>query len=253
MKIAIVGSGKVASWLLYVLHQQGLGAKGIYSRNKKTAASLAKKYQLSLFDSVERIDADLIILAVNDDNISSMGKAFKGHPATVVHTSGTVGLDALQQTTGRGIFYPLQTFAVSDYGHLEVPIFISSNDEATLRKLKALANKLSLKHFTISEEEKQHLHLAAVLTNNFINHLVVSAKDYLEAHELKYEMLLPLLKETFRKLTEKPYNFIQTGPAARGDIRTLKTHKKLLEQTELKKIYDTLTKDIINTYSHEDH
>ena len=64
-------------------------------------------------------------------------------------------------------------------------------------------------------------------------------------------MVLPILKQTFTKLTEKPYNFMQTGPAARGDNKTISSHKKLLKECspELLKMYTVITESILKKHN----
>ena len=64
-------------------------------------------------------------------------------------------------------------------------------------------------------------------------------------------MLLPILKQTFFNLTVKPYNFTQTGPAARGDKKTISSHKNLLKECspELLKMYTVITESILKKHN----
>lgn len=249
MNIAVIGSGNVAAWLLYVLAKHNYNVTTIFSRNQKTATKLAKKYKLNLINNIDEIDTDIVFIAINDDEISNIAKKFKQHKAIIIHTSGTSGIDALQRTNNCGVFYPLQTLTSKNHKQVQVPIFITTYDLKTKKLLCKIANSVSTQVFNVNDEQRRKLHLSAVITNNFINHLVVSAKKYLDSNELKYEMILPLLKHTFTKLTDKPYDFTQTGPAARGDKKTILNHKNLLKDTDLLKMYNVITAHIFDMYN----
>ena len=52
--------------------------------------------------------------------------------------------------------------------------------EAELDTLKALAESISDKHYLLSSEQRKYLHLAAVLSCNFVNHLMALSYDVLK-------------------------------------------------------------------------
>ena len=255
MKIAIVGSGNVAAWLISSLSKTKYKVSGVYSRNRKTATLLAKKHSLEHYNSYNEVKADVVFICVNDDSIDAVAKNLKDNNATLIHTSGTVSIDVLHREKGGGVFWPLQTITSTNSTEIEVevevPIFISATDEKTEIVLKKIAKAISPKVYSVNDGQRKNLHLSAVMTNNFINHLVLESKSFLEKNGLKYEMLLPILKQTFSKLTDKPYNFTQTGPATRGDKKTISSHKNLLKESspELLKMYTVITESIIKKYN----
>lgn len=251
MKIAVIGSGNVASWLISVLSKTKYKVTAITSRNVKTAKSISKQYNIPLIISTKEIDADLIFICVNDDAIHQVASELKGNNATIIHTSGTVSMDVLQREDRAGVFWPLQTLTPKMDEEITVPLFVTATDVKTETLIKKIAKSISSNVHVVEDEQRKKLHLAAVMTNNFINHLVVESKYYLEQNNLSYEMLLPILKQTFTKLTEKPYNFTQTGPAARGDKKTISSHKKLLKEysPELLKMYTVITESIIKKHN----
>lgn len=223
----------------------------ITSRNVKTAKSISKKYNIPFIISTKEIDAELIFICVNDDAILQVVSELKDDKATIVHTSGTVSMDALQREYNAGVLWPLQTLTSKMDEEIKVPLFVSATDAKTEILIKKIGKSISNKVYVVDDEERKKLHLAAVMTNNFINHLVVESKYFLEQNNLSYEMLLPILKQTFTKLTEKPYNFMQTGPAARGDKKTISSHKKLLKECspELLKMYTVITESILKKHN----
>ena len=88
-------------------------------------------------------------------------------------------------------------------------------------------------------------HLAAVIANNFSNYLFGQASNLLKEHRLDFSMLLPLIEETVRKIHTADPVCIQTGPARRGDLKTISAHLALLgDHPELKKIYIDISNSI---------
>ena len=75
------------------------------------------------------------------------------------------------------------------------------------------------------------------------------AHELTDKKNLNFEILKPLILETAIKVQKMtPYN-AQTGPAVRGDKKTIKKHLNLLsDQPELKKIYEIITNSIQNTH-----
>jgi predicted short-subunit dehydrogenase-like oxidoreductase (DUF2520 family) len=245
MTIAFVGSGNMATHLLRCFKENGINVTGLFSRNLTTARELCNKYNIFLAEKITDLKADMIFLCVSDDAINEVSSCFHNSESIIVHTSGSIEMSAIA-SENKGVFYPLQTMTKNtsiDFG--EVPIFITASSSFVFNKLSELANGVSHRVKSISDDQRQKLHLSAVLTNNFINHLVVKAKDFLEMNDLDYEMIVPLLKTSAEKLIVKPYNFQQTGPAKRGDDKVIEKHLTLLDNDiDLKNIYESITNSI---------
>ena len=91
------------------------------------------------------------------------------------------------------------------------------------------------------------MHLSAVFACNFTNHLYALAEEVLAVNGLDFNILRPLIAETANKVQDElPLN-VQTGPAIRSDIKTIKKHEELLkDQPALLDIYKTLSASIKN-------
>ena len=89
------------------------------------------------------------------------------------------------------------------------------------------------------------IHIAAVFACNFTNHMFVIAQDLLKEENIPFNLLKPLIEETFDKLdSDDPAGF-QTGPAVRRDIKIIEKHLKALESyPEYQKIYTFVTQNI---------
>jgi predicted short-subunit dehydrogenase-like oxidoreductase (DUF2520 family) len=111
--------------------------------------------------------------------------------------------------------------------------------------LYALGKSLGCKMVVMDSEQRRYLHLAAVFTNNFTNHMLFQAKAILDAEGIDFNLLKPLAKETIEKAFFMMPELAQTGPARRGDYKTMKEHLAQIEANpELAAMYQTLSKSI---------
>jgi predicted short-subunit dehydrogenase-like oxidoreductase (DUF2520 family) len=89
------------------------------------------------------------------------------------------------------------------------------------------------------------MHLAAVWSNNFTNHMLTNAYGIMNEHSMPVEWLEPLIRETFNKAIEMGPVKAQTGPAIRHDQATIKKHVDLLSYSqELQVLYKRITDSI---------
>jgi predicted short-subunit dehydrogenase-like oxidoreductase (DUF2520 family) len=245
--IAIIGSGNVASHLLEEFHTHQLSVVELYSRNKKEAAHLCDKFSIKCIENLEDIKGRIIFICVNDSSIEDIASHFVLRNKILVHTSGSTSIEIFKNTDS-GVFYPLQTIIKGrKLDFRKVPIYITASNSKVENVLMYIGNKISEEVQILSDEQRLHLHLMAVMTNNFINHLAIEAKSHLENLGMSYDLLLPLLNETFKNLSQKPFKMEQTGPAQRGDLKTIDKHISLLSSDpNLQNIYQSITKSIID-------
>lgn len=132
----------------------------------------------------------------------------------------------------------------------EVPVCVEASNEETETQLIELAQRISRTVYTVDSEERKVLHLAAVMASNFSNHLWAIAKELLDERQLDFDLLKPLLNETFRKAMHASHPAdVQTGPARRGDLQTLEAHLDLLKgHPDLQNIYKVLSQHIRKWY-----
>lgn len=248
--IAIVGTGNVAYHLGNGFLENGIAIKEIYGRNQQRVADLASKWECEIVNDLSDIKSELILVCVSDDAITEVLEKVPSS-ARVAYTSGAVDLRDFRSRPNTGVFYPLQTFSEKKEVNLfEVPFLIEADSTTFAQELFDLAWKLSRKVFYVGSEDRLKYHLAAVWVNNFTNHLVFKAKEFVEGEKLDFELLKPLLFETIEKLKIiDPYS-AQTGPARRNDIHTIERHTKLMEGIS-KDIYSLISKSITETYKND--
>ncbi|WP_421940677.1 Rossmann-like and DUF2520 domain-containing protein [Pedobacter sp.] len=252
MRIVILGSGNVATQLALSLKAIGEEIVQVYSPNLTNANNLAEKVAASAISNLAAINtkAELYIISVKDDAISAVAAELNHVNGLVVHTSGTTDLSILSDQVKRaGVFYPLQTFSKSrNVSFRHIPICLEA-EEQDLILLRELAGKLSSKVYELDGEKRKVLHLAAVFACNFPNHLYALANQILQQHNLDFDIVRPLIAETADKVMVNLPDNVQTGPAIRGDERTMDKHLKMLSNLpELQEIYQTLSNSIKITH-----
>lgn len=248
IKVVVLGGGNVAFHLSKkLLKTKNVQLVQIWNRTIDAIEIFGN--QTAITTQIQKLkDADIYILAIADDAIADFSKQLNLPNKLVVHTSGSVSLTDLKCNAHKGVFYFLQTFSKNrNINFSSVPIFIEAENTNSLKLLEILAKSLSNSVFYINSAQRQKLHLAAVMVNNFVNHLYYLAGEICDKNHLPYTALLPLIHETTAKLdTLTPYN-AQTGPAKRGDTQTIEKHTALLKGKP-KQIYKLLSKSILETY-----
>ena len=241
----LLGGGNVAHHLAEAfLASKDIILKQLYARN---ATSVAKFQQdVSITDDLNLLEeADVYIIAISDDAIGDLSHQLFGNKL-VVHTSGSVSMDSLENEGRKGIFYPLQSFSkTKPVDFSEIPICIEAENSKDLELLEKLAYYISPKVYKISSDQRSKLHVAAVFVNNFTNHMYKIGNDICKQYDVPFEVLLPLIKETAAKIEEVSPNEAQTGPAKRNDQETIQRHLNLLD-TKQQEIYQLITKSIQN-------
>jgi predicted short-subunit dehydrogenase-like oxidoreductase (DUF2520 family) len=121
---------------------------------------------------------------------------------------------------------------------------IEASNKASEKKLLQLARSLSKAVFSFSSHQRAVLHLSAVFSNNFVNHLNALAKKLMKKHHLPWSLHHHLIKATAELALDNPQN-AQTGPAFRHDILTMKKHLSLIKNDKtLERIYRLLSQSI---------
>jgi predicted short-subunit dehydrogenase-like oxidoreductase (DUF2520 family) len=249
-KVVIMGTGNLARQLFRALQKTGkTKVVQVVGRNPIALNYFSKSTPTGNLKGISA-EADIYIVAVSDDAISSVSELITFKEKLVIHTSGSVGLKALSGPYRKGVCYPLQTFSRErNVDFREIPILIETDNTKDLVLLRELAMGLSDNVLEVSSEKRRFLHLAAIFANNFTNHLYQISNELLREEALPFSLLLPLIRETAEKLKQmEPYE-AQTGPARRGDKTTMEEHLKLLDHKDHREIYTLLSNSIKHTYA----
>lgn len=250
-KIVLIGAGNVATQLGIALTESKHTIVQVYSKQRSSSETLAKLLKCEHTNIPEKIDqtADIYIIAVNDDAIVDVVKQLKLSGQIVVHTSGSVDMKVLKSASKNyGVFYPLQTFSKTKKAEFKnIPICLEANNTHTLTVLQSLGKSISNNVQIINSEQRKTIHVAAVFACNFSNHFYSIASDILGSKHLSLDILKPLIEETANKIKDNSPAEMQTGPAIRGDKKTMTEHLKLIKNKEQKQLYKLISKHIMET------
>jgi len=247
--IILVGSGNVATHLGIALQNCNYKIVQVHSRSIENAKKLAQKLNTNFTNDLTQLKtADLIIVSVSDDVISTVLSKLKN--TAIVHTSGSIGIDVFEPNfSDFGVFYPLQTFNKDiELTISEIPFCIEGNSKAFENELIALAKKLSSNVIKMNSTQRKQLHIAAVFACNFSNHMYSIADNLLTEKDIDFRILLPLIKQTIAKLNTNKPKVVQTGPAKRKDIKIIQEHINLIQQEDIKELYQKISNSIIKTH-----
>ena len=176
MQIVIIGSGNVAYHLAKAFTENQIPVKQLFGRNEASLEKISSELGISY--STEHLEpADLYIIAVKDDAIGEVSKIITDKNCLVAHTSGSTRMEILAGEYRKASFYPLQTFSKEkklDYS--KIPFFIDAENENDKEILMNLAKKISSKAMLVDDEKRKYIHLTAVFSCNFVNHLFSRAK-----------------------------------------------------------------------------
>ena len=231
MNVAMIGRGRVATHMSKALLKAG---NGVVSVNSRTLKELPQ-------------DADVYIIAVKDSALQDVIRQLtnllktKNDAPLIVHTAGSMPLSVFEgYAENGGVFYPMQTFSMErEVDFREIPLFIEGKD----KRIRELAESISEHVYELSSDDRKYLHLAAVFACNFTNHCYTLAAEVLEKKGLPFDVMLPLVDETARKVHELHPHEAQTGPAVRGDENVMNAQAALLDGRN-KEIYELLSKSI---------
>lgn len=244
ISIVLLGIGNVATHLFHAFQNTEEVEIGQVFGRDVAALDQFKPYTKVLNDTSDITDADIYVLAVSDSSIPQVSQALRKKEGLVVHTSGSVPMTAIQANR-KGVFYPLQTFTKGkriDFS--EIPICIEASDKNDLELLKSLGKSISKQVHYITSEQREKLHLSAVLVNNFPNHLYKMAHDICTENNIPFHLLWPLISETGDKIRHLSPEEAQTGPARRNDVETMQRHLEQLKNPVQKKIYQLVSESI---------
>ena len=248
-RVVIIGSGNVATSLAHGLAARCEVAQ-IYSRQLPHAQALAQAVGCdNATDDLAHLlpDADAYIIAVRDDVIADVIAATPDNGALWVHTSGSKPMDLFTGHRSRyGVLYPMQSFSRQVVTPLdEVHFFIEACDDSTLDDVRSLGALLSRNVAQANSDQRRQLHVAAVFSCNFANHLWTLADEVLTAAGLPFDAMKPLIRTTVEKLDRLTPAQSQTGPAVRHDTQVIDSHLAMLDGDK-RDIYRLLTDSIIN-------
>jgi predicted short-subunit dehydrogenase-like oxidoreductase (DUF2520 family) len=145
-----------------------------------------------------------------------------------------------------GVLYPMQSFSRQMVVPLDdVHFFIEARNADVLENVRELGELLSRHVVEADSEKRRQLHIAAVFSCNFANHMWTLADEVLTSAGLPFDAMKPLIHTTVEKLDRLAPASSQTGPAVRHDTQVIDSHLAMLEGDK-RDIYRLISASIMN-------
>ena len=247
MKISIVGAGNVGINMFETLRKKK-DVKIVSLFNRSIEKILGYRNKIFITNDINEIKiSDVYVISTNDDSIEKISDKLKGRKGLVVHTSGSTEMKILSVHKNFGVFYPVQTLTKDKSSDFKkTPICIEANNKINIKILEKLVKITGSKCYQVDSKQRLALHVSAVFACNFTNYLFSIAYDICNSNKIPFDTLFPLIRETLGKIEKNNPSEIQTGPAIRKDLITIKKHLNFIKSKNSKKIYSILTEGIIN-------
>lgn len=250
MNIVLIGAGNLATNLGKALKANGHTILQVYSRTEVSAQRLALILKCESTTNLHHLmEAPIYIISVKDSVLEDIAsEVCREHPNSVfIHTAGSMPMDIFRSHASHyGVLYPMQTFSKErEVDFSTIPIFVEWSDELSHVTILSLSKSVSRRVINLSSADRKYLHLSAVWACNFVNHCYDVASCILEAHNLPFDVMLPLIDETARKVHVLMPSEAQTGPAVRYDENVINAQAELLkDDPTLQKLYLLMSKSI---------
>ena len=249
--MVLVGAGQVSRELAPVWAQAGHDILHVVSRTEASARPLGEQLRCSWTTQLAEAagalaDAHVVVLAVTDGLIAEVAEGISGMVSpqcVMVHLSGATPIEALQGP--RAVVWPIRSFN-PQAGSVPLegtPTVVEASDDRALAVATALASAWNGEVAMASGKQRAAAHLAAVMADNYANHMLAEAQEVLHNQDLPKTLLRNLVLGLTQGGLNGDARQRQTGPAKRGDHATLERHRALLPE-DMRDMYDALAAHI---------
>lgn len=250
MTFTIIGTGNIAWFFGKRLAAAGHQCRGVFGRNPEKVKELSDTLLATRSGTMADFrdeESDVCFLAVSDKAVSEVAQTLSMKHTILVHVAGALPIEAI---TGAAkdcaVLWPVYSIQKSNApAHRNIPMAWEVTSDRAKRYVLEMAHAITDELFDAKHEQRKWLHLAAVFTNNFVNHLMSINELLCKENNVPIAALNPLFNQTFEKLKQASPKNIQTGPAIRNDEETVARHLEMLEgKKELQQVYKAITDSI---------
>ncbi|HEX4655636.1 MAG TPA: DUF2520 domain-containing protein [Mycobacteriales bacterium] len=256
LAVGTIGAGRVGAVLAAALGRAGhhpVAVAAVSRASRRRAEALVPEAAVLPPDQVAA-RAELLLLCVPDDVLAELVNGLTAaeavRPGTLVaHSSGAHGYRVLDPLLSAGALplalHPVMTFTGTDVDvqRLAGACFgVTAPDELRLAA-EALVIEMGAEPVWIEESLRPLYHAALATGANHLVTLVNQAADLLRDAGVEYpaRMLGPLLGAALDNSLRHGDNAM-TGPVARGDAGTVRTHLEVLTDPPVRSAYITLSR-----------
>ena len=254
-KVAVIGTGKVGTAMADLLSKRGYDVVAVADLSAEARLRAARLSGAVAYESGAEAaaGADVIVITTPDGAIAQTCAAIAGSVPLagrkVVHMSGALSLDALAtaRSQGAGVLsiHPIQTFADLDGAERSLPgsTFGVTCEPALEAFARELVGALQGRVLMVEDSDKVLYHAAAAVACNLVAMVEYGAFVITRrlgfADDATAEAFTPLAAATVDNVGRLGPAAALTGPLARGDVETLRSHLGALEafDPELARLY----------------
>jgi len=232
--IGIVGAGRAGTVIGAALRAVGHQLVGVTARSTQSrdrAAALLPG--VPIVRPPELTGAEVLVLAVPDDAIASVASGLDTAAGQyVVHLSGAHGLAVLDGVAGTPVaLHPPMTFTGTalDLERLATVTFTATAPDDARPFVDGLVKSLGAGVQWVAEEDRAAYHAGVVHGANYLVTLVEQASAVLRSAGVQDPVatLRPLMTALLDNALRSGVDAL-TGPIARGDIETVRSHLAVL-------------------------
>ncbi len=267
MRVGLIGCGRAGSSLALALDtaRGTVRLSGVWSRSGRRAAATARRLRsgrryatlAALGDA-----SDLLLICVPDAAIAGVASRLVAAAPlggkVVLHTSGALGIDPLRPLAAAGAavgtLHPLMAFPPAARSAPPAPgtWFAVGGGRRAAAAAGRVVRALDGVAFSVPERSRAAYHLAASMIANQTTALAAIGVEILRRRSALRPALLrhafaALLRSVAERIErEGPVRGL-TGPAARGDLPTLRRHLDLLasERAVAREVYTLLSEEAV--------
>lgn len=222
MRFAIVGPGRAGGAFEIAL--------------QATGASLAAR--LGRSDDPSTLDPalDLVLITVPDSAIAEVAAAIP-HGPLVVHVSGATSLGPLLAHHERcGSLHPLVSLTDPTAGAKALQssphVAIAASRPDVLDEMRSLAGRLGARSFVVDDDRRANYHAAASIAANHLVGLLGQVERVASADGLPLAPFIEMMRAVLDNVDRVGPRAALTGPVARGDWETVRSHLAALPTVE---------------------
>jgi predicted short-subunit dehydrogenase-like oxidoreductase (DUF2520 family) len=204
----------------------------------------------SVSPGMGEVDVDLILLTVPDTAIASVARSIAPTDAVVAHVSGACGLEILAPHERVGSIHPLMSLPDSATGSrrlLDRCTFAIEGDPL----MADLAADLGGRSIEVSGPQRALYHATAAIAANHLTALCAQVKSLAAEVGVPVDAYWTLMSTTLENIADVGPAAALTGPAARGDWNTIRTHLDALPTDDDRRLYLALCEHAARLGGHE--
>jgi predicted short-subunit dehydrogenase-like oxidoreductase (DUF2520 family) len=216
--IRIIGPGRAGTSLAAALSARGWEVAGFLGRHDDVSGAAR--------------GVDVLVIATPDDTIVQVAAAVVPVvTTTVVHLSGSLGLDALAPHPLRAALHPLVPLPNGEVGAARLcsgVTFAVAGAPAARAMVECLGGRV----VEVADGDRAAYHAAACIAANHVVALLGQVERVAASVGLDLESFLPLTRAAVDDVALLGAGPALTGPARRGDWATLSRHLDALPEAE---------------------